>query len=107
MVLYLLIDFFTGYGTSIGRIARSYVLLLAVFSLIYTLPNNSLLLVECLPFGLNYSFSSMIGLTKCDLSPRENSAAILLQMLSYVQSAFGILLTGFLGFVVADRIRKS
>lgn len=93
------IDFAFGYGESIYKIIRTYILVILLFSflLYYIVPLDSLF------HSLTCSFLTMIAQT-----PEEiKSDSFIITMLSVVQSSFGILLTGIFGFIIANKIRNQ
>ena len=94
-----LVDLFLGYGTNAWKLLLSYCLLFLIFAFIYSYINwNS----EVIPRPFIMALKSMIGLT----NPVEGKGK-LVEMLSFIQTSLGILLTGFLGYIIADKIRKS
>jgi uncharacterized protein YjbI with pentapeptide repeats len=93
-VINFITDIFLGYGTSLSRVLTTYLLLIVLFGFIYKImsPAN---IGSCLYLSLGY----IIGV--------RNSALPAIETLSMLQTGIGMLLTGFMGFIVANKIRKS
>lgn len=89
-----LTDVFLGYGVSLSKVFLTYVILIVLFGFIY----KGLLtddIATCLKMSATYAIGG--GGT---FSPA-------VEALSILQTGLGMLLTGFMGFVVANKIRKS
>jgi uncharacterized protein YjbI with pentapeptide repeats len=90
----LLTDIFLGYGVSLLKVFITYLLVIAVFSLIY----KSLLAFDigtCIKMSLSFA-----------IGERSMSSSVI-ETLSLLQTGLGMLLTGFMGYVVANKVRKS
>ena len=90
----LLADLIFGYGVSLSRVFTTYIATILLFSVIY----KSILtddIIACLKLSLGYT----IGAGK--------SSHPIIETLSMLQTGIGMLLTGFMGFVVANKVRKS
>jgi uncharacterized protein YjbI with pentapeptide repeats len=90
----LLLDWFLGYGTSMVKVFFTYVLTILVFGVVYKvlLPEN---IGVCLRMSISYAIAA------------GSPAYPQIETLSIIQTGLGMLLTGFLGFVVANKVRKS
>jgi uncharacterized protein YjbI with pentapeptide repeats len=90
----LIIDIFLGYGTRLSRVATTYLLIIALFGCIYKAlsPQD---ISACLTLSLGY----IIGV--------RNPSVPAVESLSMLQTGIGMLLTGFMGFIVANKVRKS
>jgi len=109
-----LVELVCGYGESFARVVGTLVVTYVVFTLGYGL-TWSVMRVTSGPDGLSRTFSaspvdwaifSLGALTTMDpagLEPRDN----LVQLAAGLEALLGIFLTGLLGFVVANRIRRS
>ncbi|MCL2186329.1 MAG: pentapeptide repeat-containing protein [Treponema sp.] len=93
-ILNLLLDVVLGYGVRLLRVIGTYLMLIVIFALIYKLLSNHDI-VNCMRLSIGYT----IGVRS------EASPAI--EILSMLQTGMGMLLTGFMGFVVANKVRKS
>ncbi|MDR1869967.1 MAG: hypothetical protein LBQ82_08280 [Treponema sp.] len=90
----LLTDIFLGYGVSLLKVFTTYLLVIAVFSLIY----KSMLAFDigtCVKMSLSFA-----------IGERSLSSPVI-ETLSLFQTGLGMLLTGFMGYVVANKVRKS
>jgi len=108
------VELVCGYGESFRRVLATLVLVYVLFTLGYGV-TWSVMRVTSGPEGLTRTFSaspvdwaifSLGALTTMDpagLEPRDN----LVQLASGLEALLGIFLTGLLGFVVANRIRRS
>jgi len=88
-------DAVLGYGVSVTKIFISYIVLIVIFTAIY----GSLLdvgITDCIKLSLKYTIGGDIEET-----------VPLVETLAMLQTGLGMLLTGFLGFVVANKVRKS
>jgi len=91
-------DMFLGYGVSLPKVILSYLVLIIIFGFVYNHKLDEASLGTC----MKLSMSKTIGAShSIDL---KNTS---LEILSFLQTGLGMLLTGFLGFVVANKIRKS
>jgi len=91
---------FTGYGTSISRIFIAYFIVIFAFSVYYSYsysPSNFQL-----PVSFMIGLKSMLGL----INITEEKCCGIDGFVSTLQTGIGILFTGFLGFVIANRLRK-
>jgi uncharacterized protein YjbI with pentapeptide repeats len=93
-IMNLLIDIFLGYGISLSRVLMTYLLMIMLFGVMYNVLTDYNF-GEC----MIYSFGYTIGV--------RNSLSPVIDSLSMLQTGMGMLLTGFLGFIVANKIRKS
>jgi len=93
-IVNLLTDVLLGYGVSFSKIFISYFVLIALFGLIYRI-----MLAEDIATCIKMSVSFTIGAASAS-SPS-------IEPLSMLQTGLGMLLTGFMGFVVANKVRKS
>jgi len=92
--LNLLMDLFLGYGVSMSKVFITYLLTIAVFGVVY-----KILLGADIGSCLKMSISFTIGTDKA-----SNPA---IETLCVIQTGIGMLLTGFMGYVVANKIRRS
>ena len=92
--LNLLLDVVLGYGVRLTRVICTYLVLILIFGIIYKFMSSHDI-VNCMRLSLGYT----IGVRP------EASPAI--EILSMLQTGMGMLLTGFMGFVVANKVRKS
>jgi uncharacterized protein YjbI with pentapeptide repeats len=83
-----------GYGVSLRKVLIAYVLFILIFGVIYKLK---------LPDGIGASM--MRSLTYAATLGSSSSQA--LELIQIIQMTIGVLLTGFIGFVLANKIRKS
>jgi len=92
-------DYSFGYGESIFKIVRAYILIIAFFAclLYFIIPLDSIL------YSFLCSFFNMIAQTPQELK----SGSIGLTVLNVIQSSLGILMTGIFGFVIANKIRNQ
>jgi len=88
-------DAVLGYGVSLSKIFISYFILIVGFTVVYgcLLDEN---IADCIKMSLKYTIGG-------DIEP----ATPLVETLAILQTGLGMLLTGFLGFVVANKVRKS
>jgi len=93
-VLNLLLDVVLGYGVRLSRVIITYLTLILLFGVLYKILSGGDI-VSCMSLSLGYT----IG-----VRPEANPA---IEVLSMFQTGMGMLLTGFLGFVVANKVRKS
>jgi len=93
-LLNLLIDVLLGYGVKLSKVFTTYLILIVIFSFIYKvmLPND---IITCLKLSASFTIGGV------------NPAFPAIEALSIIQTGLGMLLTGFMGFVVANKIRKS
>ena len=94
-----LCDFCFGYGESISRTIITYFLIVLIFAIILNikLPDNSFI------DSIWYSIKNMLAQT-----PEEiKFGRTLVDMLNLIQSTLGILITGILGFIIANKIRNQ
>jgi len=92
--LNLLLDVILGYGVRLTRVICTYIMLIIIFGVVYKFL-SSYSIVDCMRLSIGYT----IGVRT------EASSAI--EILSMFQTGMGMLLTGFMGFVVANKVRKS
>lgn len=92
-------DYSFGYGESLFKIIRAYILIIAFFAclLYFIVPLNSIM------YSFLCSFFNMIAQTPAELK----SGSIGLTILNVIQSSLGILMTGIFGFVIANKIRNQ
>jgi uncharacterized protein YjbI with pentapeptide repeats len=91
-------DYFFGYGVRLLNILITYAVLIVTFGFIYKcmLAGQNQGIGTCMVLSIN----NAIGGGSCLTPP-------MVELLSILQTGLGMLLTGFLGFVVANKIRKS
>jgi len=90
----LLMDVLLGYGVSLTRVFTTYLMIIVLFSLVYkALSGNDL--GSCFALSVAYT----IGVRSASIP--------VIETLSIFQTGIGMLLTGFMGFVVANKVRKS
>jgi hypothetical protein len=94
-------DFLFGYGESIAKTVRTYVLLVLLFAFIfYASPHVSL---TSYIYALLMSFKNMVAMTDknmTDISP-------LIDFLNIIQTTFGILIIGIFGYILGNKIRNN
>ncbi|MCL2722583.1 MAG: pentapeptide repeat-containing protein [Treponema sp.] len=90
----LLMDILLGYGVSLSRVFTTYLMIIVLFSLVYKILSGGDM-GSCIALSVAYT----IGI-------REESIPAI-ETLSIFQTGIGMLLTGFMGFVVANKVRKS
>ncbi|MDR3019691.1 MAG: pentapeptide repeat-containing protein [Treponema sp.] len=90
----LLTDALLGYGVSLIKVFTTYLISIILFGIIY-----KLILTDDISacMRLSISYATTLG----------SSHAPEVAVLSILQTSIGMLLTGFMGFVVANKIRKS
>ncbi len=95
----ILCDCCFGYGESIYKIIRTYVLIISFFAflLYFFIPLDSII------NSFLYSLFNMIAQTPDELK----TSSVGLTFLYVIQSSVGILLTGVFGFVIANKIRNQ
>jgi len=89
-------DVVLGYGVSMSKIFISYFVLIIIFTLLYMHFREAETVADNIRFSIFYTIGGDID----EKSPIVHSLAML-------QVGLGMLLTGFLGFVVANKVRKS
>jgi len=94
-----LMDLISGYGVSLSRVFISYMVLVALFGLIYNILTG-------INFGSSLVLSVAFTFGAMDASP-YSAAAPIIEAISVLQTGIGMLLTGFMGFIVANKVRKS
>jgi len=92
--LNLLLDVILGYGVRLIRVICTYIILILLFGIIYKLLSGHDI-INCMKLSIGYT----IGV-------RTESSPVI-EILSMFQTGIGMLLTGFMGFVVANKVRKS
>jgi len=97
-----------GDGESIGRTLRGILLTLIIFgsgfwAIAWLSGEPQPSLMDCITFTLGQLTTADVG----DLLGAENPWAILVRLLSAIEAFIGIALTGLLGFVLGNRIRRS
>jgi len=89
-----LLDIVLGYGVSLTKVICTYLVLILLFGVIYRLTA-----VHDLGSSIKLSLGYIIGVRTASFPAIET--------LSMLQTGIGMLLTGFMGFIVANKIRKS
>ena len=90
----LLLDIILGYGVSLTRVVTTYFMLIIIFGLIYKVMSTADI-GKCFTLSLGYT----IGV--------RSASSPAIETLSILQTGIGMLLTGFMGFIVANKVRKS
>jgi len=93
-ILNLLLDIILGYGVRLTRVICTYIMLIIIFGVVYKILSHHNI-VDCMKLSIGYTIGVRI-----DASP-------VIEILSMFQTGMGMLLTGFMGFVVANKVRKS
>ena len=83
-----------GYGVRLTRVICTYLIMILLFGLIYRIlsPHD---IINCMRLSIGYT----VGV--------RDAASPAIEILSMLQTGIGMLLTGFMGFVVANKVRKS
>ncbi len=95
-----LVDFAFGYGESIYKTIRTYILIILFFTILlyFYVP------LDDIYTSLLWSYKNMIAQTPDQI---KYSQSFLITLLSVVQSTLGILITGIFGFIIANKIRNQ
>ncbi|WP_036163642.1 pentapeptide repeat-containing protein, partial [Marinilabilia salmonicolor] len=86
------VDFAFGYGESVYKVLRTYVLIILLFTVFLYL----FIPLDNVGTSILWSFKNMIAQTPDDI---KNSTSFIILLISVIQSTLGVLLTGIFGFI--------
>ncbi len=89
-----------GYGESLGKIIRTYLIIVLFFTFIYMYKADICSFLQ----AMFISFKNMVGISSPELEGRQD---IILNLLNTIQTTVGILITGIFGFILGNKIRNQ
>ena len=89
-----------GYGESLWKICRTYLVVVFVFTFLYMYKGEIRDFIQ----AFIISFKNMAGMSSDEIVQRND---IVLNLLNLVQTTMGILITGIFGFILGNKIRNQ